>query len=371
VTTETTAAPADSAADAPPQPDRPETNPIRLRMLQGRYTGPTDTDGQLRLAAALARGKRAIPWQYRDNPGDVLAVIQHAMALDIQLAVAIDNLVFSDTGVGGMRARLMHALILRAGHTITVTHHDDRICRMVVKRADGHRGGGAQWTVAEAQRAGLFTKDRSPWHAYAQDMLWARCLSRLARRYCPDVIAGFYVAEELDDLPADALDAVDMSTPMTDANGDVVVAPDVEELMRDLDVATLDELRGKWKQAGEEGLMGVYAGTVDGVDLSVRDLLFARLADAEEKARAAENAAAVQPQDLGAIAAELNAANPTTAADAAANLENPAAAVQPPAADGDDAPAGSGKMACGCPAAAVLASDGRHGPRCERKRGRS
>lgn len=355
MTVETPVPPAESNEDAPASPPRPETNPTRLRILQGRYTGPTDIEGQLRLSAALARAKRAIPWQYRDNPGDILAVIQQAVALDIQVATALDNLVFSDTGVGGMRAKLMQALLTRAGHEVIVTHHDARICRMLLKRGDGRRGGGAQWTLAEAQRAGLLTKERSPWHAYGEDMLWARCVSRLARRYAAEVIAGFYVAEELDDLPDDDhLDPADTSV-MTDLDGNPVVAPDVEAFLEDLDTRDLEQLRDKWKQAGQEGLMGAYAGTVDAVALSVRDLLFARLADAEEAEKRRQAAGGAVP-DVNAIA---TAATP------------PAPAVEPEPTDGDDALAGVGRMQCGCESAAVLSADGRHQDGCTRPARRS
>lgn len=356
MTVDTPAPPAESNEEPPAPPPRPETNPFRLRLLQGRYAGPQSVEGQLRLSAALARGRKAIPWQYRDNPGDVLAIIQHAMALDIQVATALDNLVFSDAGVGGMRARLMHALVLRAGHEIIVTHHDTRICRMVLKRGDGLRGGGAQWTLSEAQGNGLLEKKGSPWHGYSEDMLWARCLSRVSRRYAPDVIMGFYVSDELDDLPDDELDSADMHTALVDAEGNPMVAPDVEALLEDMDVKDREQLRALWKQAGQEGLMGAYAGTVDGVDLSVRDLLFARLADAD--------AAHARLQQQQAV---LNGETPPDV-NAIANAATPAAEPEPVPTDGDDAPAGTGRMSCGCDSAAVLAADGRHADGCTRPR---
>lgn len=349
MTVETPAPPAESNDDAPAAPVQPETNPFRLKVLQGRYTGPQDIEGQLRMAAALSRARKAIPYQYRDNPGDIFAVIQQALALDIQVATALDNLRFSDSGVGGMSAKLMHALVMRAGHQVHVTHQDGRICRMLLKRGDGHRGGGAQWTMTEAVNAGLLEKKGSPWHGYAEDMLWARCLSRLARRYCPDVIAGFYVVEELDDIVDDTLDSADTHTTMTDLDGNPVVAPDVEAFLGDLDVADADHLRSKWRIAGQEGLMGAYAGTVDSVALSVRDLLFARIADAEAAERAAADPAAVQPQDVNAIA---TAATPPVP--------------EPVPVDGDEAPAGTGRMSCGCDSAAVLAGNGRHQDGCTR-----
>lgn len=374
MTTETPAPPAETDEEPIERPSRPETNPLKLKVLQGRYTGPTDIDGQLRMSATLARGRRAVPWQYRDNPGDVLAVIQHAVALDIQIATALDNLVFSDAGVSAMRARLMHALIIRAGHTVQVTHHDGRLCRMVMKRGDGMPGGAAQWTLVEAQNAGLFEKKGSPWHWYQEDMLWARCLSRLARRYAPDVTMGFYVAEELDAIPDDELDSADTST-ATDLDGNPVVAPDVEELLTGVDLAAtpdtladleelMERLRGKWKQAGEEGIRGTYAGTIDGVSLTVKDMLFAWMTDVEgrlmkvrpapEPDPDADPATVVEPVDL-AVAVATAVAEPPPAA---------------PASTGGDAPAGTGKMACGCDAATVLAADGKHSDGCTRRRRR-
>lgn len=363
-TTDTPAPPAEIDEETPDAPSRPETNPLRLKVLQGRYTGPTVFDDQLRMAAMLARGRRAVPYQYRDNPGDILAVIQHAVALDIQIATALDNMVFSDAGVSGMRARLMHALIIRAGHQVHVSHHDDRLCRMILKRGDGLPGGSAQWTLTEAKNAGLFEKKGSPWHHYGPDMLWARCLSRLARRHAPDVTMGFYVAEEIHEIIDEEMDSASTAT-ATDLEGNLVVAPDVEELLGNTDIARvpdteadltslLDHLRNLWTQATQEGQMGAYAGTVDGVALTVRDLLFAWSADVEHRLKKVREPDAVTPVDLTQVVAALEP--PPPPADA------------PPPADGDDAPAGTGKMACGCNAAAVLAADGQHEPGCTRVR---
>lgn len=362
MTTETPAPPAENDEDAIERPSRPETNPLRLKVLQGRYTGPTDIDGQLRMSATLARGRRAVPWQYRDNPGDILAVIQHCVALDIQLAVALDNLVFSDTGVSTMRARLMHALLIRAGHTAQVTHLDGRLCRMVMKRGDGMPGGSAQWTLIEAKNAGLFEKKGSPWHFYQEDMLWARCLSRLARRYAPDVTMGFYVTEELDAIPDDELDSADTSTGV-DLDGNPVVAPDVEELLARAvlpevtdDETALEEkmenLRGLWRQSRQEGTYGQYAGTVDGVALTAGDQLVAWMSEVEVRLREVREPSTDVPVDL---------------ADAVAKVVADPPAPEPPTTGGD-APAGTGRMRCGCLSADVLAADGRHGDDCTRPR---
>jgi hypothetical protein len=341
--------------------------PPRLRVLMGRYTGPRDIEGQLRLSEQLAKARTALPYRYRENPGDILALMQHAIALDIELTVAWDNLVFNPDGVGGIRARLIHALLIRAGHHVQPVHVDDKIVRMTLRRGDGGPGGGAQWTLAEAIKNRLTEKDRSAWVGYAQDMLWARCLSRLARRWAPEVILGFYAAEELGDIVGDGadegLDPADTRTAMRDADGHLTPAPDVVALLKDADGRDLEYLRTLWKRAGEEGLMGAYAGTVDGVQLSVRDLLFDLMSHAEaQQPRTPAGVPVVEPVDIVAVAAAATAAPPDTpdgAEDAAA--DDAEATEQATAGTG-------GKLSCGCWPEAVAVA-GKHEPACQRPAG--
>jgi hypothetical protein len=371
-----TAPPADPSAppvmptQLPPGP----VPPTQLRVLMGHYTGPRDMDGQLRLSEQLAKARTALPYKYRENPGDILALMQHAISLDIQLPVAWDNLVFNPDGVGGMRARLMHALLIRAGHHVQPVHFDDKIVRMFLRRCDHMPSGGAQWTIAEAVRNRLVEKDRSAWVGYPGDMLWARCLSRLARRWAPEVVLGFYAAEELGDIRPDGLDEglepADMRTAMTDADGNLMPAPDVVKLLSDADTADLNRLRHLWTRATEEGLMGAYAGTVDGVHLTVRDLLFDLMSAAEAKRDQVQpvDLAAVVRTDLGgAPAVDGSPAAEPHGDTAAAEVEADAAADAEVTADldPDDAPAGTGKLNCGCWAEAVAAT-GRHEPDCKR-----
>lgn len=355
-----------------------------LRTLMGRYTGPRDIEGMLRLSETLAKARTAIPYKLRENPGDIVAIMQHALDLDIGLSVAWDNLIFNPDGVGGMRARLMHALLIRAGHHVQPTHADDKIVRMFLRRGDGGPGGGAQWTLAEAIKNRLPEKDRSAWIGYSGDMLWARCLSRLARRWAPDVVLGFYAAEELTDISGadhvdEGLDPADTRFAMRGLDGELAPAPDVVALLKDADTADLERLRHLWKRAGEEGLMGAYAGTVDGVQLSVRDLLFDLMTAAEAKTPRTSagvplpvgfnlefpaSGVKVEPVDLDAVTAHGSPA----ADSAAAEVEADAAADAADVAEPEDAPAGTGKkLTCGCWPGAVAAT-GSHEPACMREK---
>ena len=78
--------------------------------------------------------------------------------------------------------------------------------------------GLATYTIEEAKAAGLAGK--ANWKKYAADMLFARCLSRGARRFCPDLFLGsVYVPEELgDDGAAERFEIVVEDEPETIAD---------------------------------------------------------------------------------------------------------------------------------------------------------
>ena len=102
-------------------------------------------------------------------------------------------------------AGLTAALIKRSGrYNYTVVQSDATAC--VLEWTDGGRViGRTGFTMDEAKAAGL--AGRGPWRAYPQDMLFARALTRGARRFCADVFMGsVYTPEELgaDEAPDDA-----------------------------------------------------------------------------------------------------------------------------------------------------------------------
>ena len=62
---------------------------------------------------------------------------------------------------------------------------------------DGKRVGEAGFTIAEAKTAGLTNKDN--WKKYTSDMLFARAISRGARRFAPGIFGGspVYTPDEM------------------------------------------------------------------------------------------------------------------------------------------------------------------------------
>lgn len=95
-------------------------------------------------------------------------------------------------------AGLTAALVRRSGrYDYRVTRSDAVACE--IEWLDGGRVVGvSSFTLDEAKAAGIAGKQ--VWRAYAADMLFARALTRGARRYCADVFLGsVYTPEELGD----------------------------------------------------------------------------------------------------------------------------------------------------------------------------
>lgn len=270
----------------------------RLIQLGGRYDGPSDLDGELRLASMLAGARITVPPQYRGSPGDVLAVMYAAKGLDIAISTALQQLFFQtggdgpDTGKGGMSGALMLALIIRAGHQVVVTEHTETAVAMTLVRCDNQPGGDARWTIIEAARAGI--ADRESWIAYPGDMLYWRCLARLARQFAADVVQGFgYTPEEV------ALTVPDITAAVSPGREP---APDVMALLKDLDTLDHDEARALWRKARSAGLLDQYAGQLEGRPVTVQAVIAEAVERRRLAAQATTDAAAAAP---GAPAPDL------------------------------------------------------------------
>lgn len=93
-------------------------------------------------------------------------------------------------------ARMMNAMIRRAGHNLTVKEISDEKCVVRGRRGDNGDEMEASFSMEDARRADLL-KGGSGWQKFPQDMLFARAMSRLARRLFSDVIGMAYVEGEI------------------------------------------------------------------------------------------------------------------------------------------------------------------------------
>lgn len=126
----------------------------------------------------------------------VMMIMLAARELGIPPMQALNGGLNIISGKVELSARMMNALIRKAGHKITITNSTDSTCTLQGRRVDNHDTASVTYTVEEAKQAGLI-KAGGGWTKCPKDMCFARALSRLARQLFSDVIGIGYVEGEI------------------------------------------------------------------------------------------------------------------------------------------------------------------------------
>jgi hypothetical protein len=143
--------------------------------------------------ARLTTHTEMVPKGLRGRPDAALAVMVYGHELGLRPMTSLRE-VYIIEGTPSCSAKLMRALIYRAGHALHFVEQSAQRCIVEGTRADGQGSARVTWEIADAQRAGLDTKD--VWRRYPRQMLVARATSELARLIFADVTIG-YTPEEL------------------------------------------------------------------------------------------------------------------------------------------------------------------------------
>lgn len=130
----------------------------------------------------------------------VMMIMLSARELGIPPMQALNGGINIIQGKVEISARMMSALIRKAGHRIKVQECTVQHCILVGQRGDSGEIQSASFSVAEAQLAGL-VKPGGGWIKWPKDMCFARALSRLARQLFSDVIGIGYVEGEISQIP--------------------------------------------------------------------------------------------------------------------------------------------------------------------------
>lgn len=134
------------------------------------------------------------------KPEEVVATILSVMLLARELGFspmqAVSGGINNIQGKFEISARLMNQAIRSRGHKVQVKILTDDICTIWGQRKDTFENMESTYTLEEARRSGLI-KEGGAWKKNPQDMLFARAISRLARRLYPDCIGGCYIEGEL------------------------------------------------------------------------------------------------------------------------------------------------------------------------------
>lgn len=109
------------------------------------------------------------------------------------------NSVYVIGGKPALEASGIKALIVSKGGTVRTEGWDATSCTLTMTRP-GWTEQTSTYSIDMAKRAGLAEKDN--WKKSPEAMVYARCVSILARNMFPDVLKGFYCKEELEDIDA-------------------------------------------------------------------------------------------------------------------------------------------------------------------------
>lgn len=136
----------------------------------------------------------------------VMMIMLSARELGIPCMQALNGGLNIIQGKVEISARMMNALIRKAGHQITIKEISDEVCTLIGKRCDTGEIQTSSFSIEDAKRAGL-VKPAGGWTKFPSDMCFARALSRLARQLFSDVIGIGYVEGEIRSTESDPLPA--------------------------------------------------------------------------------------------------------------------------------------------------------------------
>ncbi len=132
------------------------------------------------------------------NEATMLNIMLTARDLGISPMKAINGGFYIVNGKISMAATLMIDRIRNAGHSISVLEWTKDKCILIGRRKDNGDTCKLEYTIEDAQLAGL---TNSPtWKKHPKSMLSARAHSMLARVLFPDVVGNAYSEEEAPEI---------------------------------------------------------------------------------------------------------------------------------------------------------------------------
>jgi hypothetical protein len=186
----------------------------------------------------------------------VMMIMLAAREYGIGPAQALNGGLHIIEGKVELSARVMSALIRRAKHTLQIIESTDQICKIKGTRADTGETHTVTFTIEMAQKAGLI-KEKGGWKRTPEDMLYARCVSRLARQLFSDVIGIGYIEGEISDSRASNEEPKQYSELTEDA-----ISQMLQDLLKQFDpsdhsliMTFIDEINAHYKELKVHTLM--------------------------------------------------------------------------------------------------------------------
>jgi hypothetical protein len=202
-------------------------------------------DSMMRLADIMASGKATIPNEFRNSPGDCLAVIMQAVQWRMS-PFAVAQKAFFVSGKIGFEGQLVHAAITSSG-ILTKDDFDyeyygpweNVIGKFDIKKGDKGEYRVPAWTLSDEIGLGLRisatiratgkvkvldlmlaqarTRNSTLWADDPKQQLGYLAVRKWARQYAPGVILGVYTGDELEDANREMRDITPAPASAADA----------------------------------------------------------------------------------------------------------------------------------------------------------
>ena len=173
---------------------------ISEKTFKARSKPMTDiipTNQEMQILSGIASAAKASQFYGKKGGKEgILMILLTARELGLPPMFAINGGINLIKGVPELSARAMSALIRRAGHKIRICSLDFDCCELEGERADTGEKMRVSFHITEARRMGIVKKDGA-WETVPSDMLFARAVTRLARRLFSDCIGMAYVEGEI------------------------------------------------------------------------------------------------------------------------------------------------------------------------------
>lgn len=206
---QTTAAPGPvevPAAEPPADPAPAQPTALQVREPDAVIAAPAEWERQLdprsmKDARVLAKDMYdSRMFSAYGSPQAVLSVVMVGRELGLP-AMASLRCIHNIEGKHSLAASLMVALVLKSGlaEYFEPVEFSETSATYETKRKGARNPIKLTHTIEMAVQAGL-VKDKSGWQKNPTDMLVARASARLARMVYPDLLAGLYTPEELEEI---------------------------------------------------------------------------------------------------------------------------------------------------------------------------
>lgn len=158
---------------------------------------PTNLNEAIKFAEIISNSD-LIPNAYKGKPGNVLVAVQMGQAVGLQPMQALQNIAV----INGRPCLWGDSLlaIVKASPAFEDIKEDitDTKATCTIKRK-GQTAVTQSFTLDDAKKAGLLSRQNSPWNTYPKRMLQMRARAFAVRDCFPDLLLGLSVAEEVQD----------------------------------------------------------------------------------------------------------------------------------------------------------------------------